>query len=96
METRHGGPERGRGSRLTCRVRLLLLGVHELLPLILGPDPLLPQEAGHRGEEVGSRPAGPTGTLPEPACGPAPGRTTGQGALSVSPGLAEAGLGPRL
>ena len=38
---------------LTCRVGLLPLGVGELLPLVLGPDPLLPQESEERGHMLG-------------------------------------------
>lgn len=42
-------------TTLTCRVGLLLLGVGELPPLILGPDPLLPQEARERAQRSCSR-----------------------------------------
>lgn len=52
--------QRQRPCGLTCRVRLLLLGARKLLPLVLGPDPLLPQESAERGDsKPGARdPAG--------------------------------------
>lgn len=51
---RRAGPEgeaRRPGAQsagLTCGVGLLLVWVGELLPLVLGPDPLLAQESGRR------------------------------------------------
>lgn len=69
-EGRRAGAGTTRSCRLTCRVGLLPLRVGELLALVLGPDPLLPQEAGGRGESGLS--LGPAGW------GGAPGRTAGQ------------------